>query len=241
NGALNLSILDGWWDEMFDGENGWAISSAEDHADLDRRDRFEADSLFDILERQVVPMFYERIEGPVPRRWVRRVKASLASLGPQVVASRMVRDYVEQLYEPIGARADIMSADGWARARALAAWKARVAGAWRDVHVEAVDTDVAVAALGNDRRVEGVVSLGALTADDVAVQLLHGPVVANDELDGQSAAPMSLVGLDDEPGRYRFAGSVRCHVTGRYGVTVRVMPSHPDLATPAELGLAAWP
>src|SRR3546814_7841176 len=97
NGGLNLSILDGWWDECFDGENGWAISSAEHVDDLDRRDELEAGSLFDLLERQVVPSFYERWQGPVPRRWVKRMRRSLTTLGPFVIASRMVRDYPEQL------------------------------------------------------------------------------------------------------------------------------------------------
>ena len=123
NGALNCSILDGWWDEMFDGENGWAISSAETYEDLARRDEVEAESLFDLLERQIVPLFYERYGGPVPRRWVRRVKASLRSLGPQVSASRMVRDYVEEMYEPAAVSADSLGAKGGERAKALSAWK----------------------------------------------------------------------------------------------------------------------
>ncbi|MCB1039914.1 MAG: alpha-glucan family phosphorylase, partial [Acidimicrobiales bacterium] len=101
NGTLNCSILDGWWDEMFDGDNGWAITSAEDLHDLETRDRLEADSLFDLLEHQIVPLFHDRTDasmGGVPRGWVRRVKANFVSLGPQVVASRMVRDYVTELY-----------------------------------------------------------------------------------------------------------------------------------------------
>src|SRR5205807_8961407 len=136
NGALNCSVLDGWWDEMYDGENGWAILSAEGYDDLERRDAAEAESLFDILERQVVPLFYDRFEGPVPRRWVRRVKNSLRTLGPCVVATRMVRDYVETMYEPIATRADAMTGTGYARARALAAWKDRVVSAWGDVHAD---------------------------------------------------------------------------------------------------------
>src|SRR3712207_6230066 len=111
NGALNCSILDGWWDELFDGENGWAISSAEG-LEAEKRDQLEADSLFALLEGSIVPLFYERWTGPVPRGWVAKVKASLASLGPEVSASRMVRDYVAELYEPTAARADDLSAAG---------------------------------------------------------------------------------------------------------------------------------
>jgi starch phosphorylase len=122
NGALNLSVLDGWWDEWFDGENGWAISSAEGVEDLAKRDEIEAESLFSLLEGTVVPLFYERREGPVRRAWIRKVKASLASLGPKVSASRMVRDYVTDLYEPTAERVEGLAADGFARARALSGW-----------------------------------------------------------------------------------------------------------------------
>ena len=105
NGGLNCSILDGWWDEWFDGSNGWAISSVESEDDTAKRDALEAGSLFDLLEQQIVPLYYVRSEGPVPRRWMQRVKHVLASLGPKVTASRMVRDYVTRLYEPAAEQA----------------------------------------------------------------------------------------------------------------------------------------
>jgi starch phosphorylase len=239
NGGLNLSILDGWWDEMFDGENGWAISSAEHIEDLERRDELEANSLFELLERQVVPQFYERWEGPVPRRWVRRVKASLASLGPQVVAARMVRDYTQELYEPTAARTDLLGSDEHARAKALAEWKARVLEAWRAVHVDRVDTDAGVAEMGATRTVDAVVALGTLTAADVEVQLIHGPVGQGDDLAESTVTAMEEAGpVDDQHVRYR--GSLTCDTAGRYGFTVRVVPCHPDLVTWSELGRTAW-
>jgi starch phosphorylase len=243
NGALNLSILDGWWDEMFDGENGWAISSAEGYEDLARRDAVEAESLFEILERQIVPLFYDRVEGgPLPRRWVSRVKSSLQSLGPQVVASRMVKDYTENLYEPIAAQADALSAGGYARAKALAVWKRRVLGAWDAVKVVTVDTDSPVVDLGMTRHVEALVELGrSLTPDDVAVELLHGPVGPNDELIHSERITMTLVGeATDRKDCYRYTSGFTCETAGRYGFTVRVVPSHPDLITPADLGVMAW-
>jgi starch phosphorylase len=239
NGGLNLSILDGWWHEMFDGGNGWAISSAENVEDLERRDRLEAGALFDLLERQVVPLFYERYGGPVPRRWLKKVRRSLASLGPRVTASRMVADYVAQLYEPTAARANALTADGLARARALAAWKARVREEWHGVHVDRVDGDQSAAGLGGSRAVEAVVSLGALSADDVDVQLIHGPVGQADELTSRSIVSMTVAGpADDDHARY--TGSLRTERAGRYGFTVRVVPRHPDLVSSAEMGLAAW-
>jgi len=235
NGGLNCSILDGWWDEMFDGENGWAISSAEDYADLERRDAVEAASLFDILERQVVPLFYDRFEGPVPRRWVRRVKSALRSLGPQVVASRMVKDYVETLYEPIAGQSDALAAGGYARARELASWKRRVIAGWEGVRVVHVDTEAALTDLGQARHVVAAVELGALQPGDITVELLHGAVGPTDEL----VDPHPLA-LQPDGDSNRYTGKFACDVAGRYGFTVRVVPSHPDLLAPAELGLVAW-
>ena len=239
NGALNASILDGWWDELFNGENGWAISSAEQLDDDERRDELEANSLFEILERQIVPLFYERYEGPVPRRWVRRVKSALRSLGPQVTAARMVRDYVERLYEPTAEQADRLATDEYAPARQLAAWKTRVLAAWDDVEILSVETDVSVANLGTGRSVETEIALGTLGAADVEVQLVHGPVGQHDELEHPTIAAMTPAG-EGASGTRRYRGTFSCGQAGRYGFTVRVVPAHPDLVTSVELGRVAW-
>ena len=242
SGALNCSILDGWWAEMFDGENGWAISSAESYEDLDHRDRVEANSLFEILERQIIPLFYDHSEGRLPHRWVRRMKASMRSLGPKVVASRMVKDYVEDMYEPMASRADRMAAAAHERARALAGWKRRVVTEWPAVRVTATDGESgpAIVELGATRRVTTVVHLGELSSDDVAVELLHGPVGPNDELAGTTLVPLELVGAGDTAGDYRYEGSFVCGPAGRHGITVRVVPAHPDLIGFAETGCITW-
>jgi starch phosphorylase len=239
NGGLNLSILDGWWDEAFDGENGWAISSAEHVEDLERRDEVEAGSLFELLERQVVPLYYERWQGPVPRRWVARVKRSLITLGPFVSAARMVRDYTEQLYEPTAAQGDLLAADDHKRARSLAAWKETVVAGWSMLHADSVDVDSAVADLGAERSVETVVSLGDLSPADVQVQLIHGPSGQGQELASTTVVSMDPAGSAAD-GHLRYTGTFTCSVAGRYGVTVRIVPAHEDLVTPAELGRIAW-
>jgi glycogen phosphorylase len=238
NGALNLSILDGWWDEMFDGENGWAVPSAEVVDDGARRDEREADSLFDLLEHQVVPLFYDRGDEVAPHGWVAKMRHSLVSLGPRVSAARMVRDYVEQLYEPTARRADTLGADGAVRARALAAWKQRVRDAWHLVHVEWVDADSTVAELGAERSVEAAVALGTLTPDDVDVELLHGLVGQAGELTEPVVTSMTSAGAADDD-HVRYQGSFVCEHAGRYGFAVRVVPRHADLVDSAELGLAA--
>jgi starch phosphorylase len=241
NGVLNCSIRDGWWDEYFDGENGWAIASTEGWDDLGRRDHAEASSLFDILERQVVPLFYERAPGRPPVRWLQKVRRSLRTLGPEVSASRMVRDYVANLYEPAAAGADVMHAAGNERAKALAAWKQRVIAGWSAVSVAEVTSDSLAIDLGNDRAVTAEVVLGKLGPDDVDVQLVHGAVGPADELTDPSIQTMTL--RDDgsqRSGTHCYKGSFTCDRAGRYGFTVRVVPAHPDLSTFAELGRVAW-
>jgi starch phosphorylase len=241
NGALNCSILDGWWDEMFDGRNGWAITSAESYEDLGRRDEVEAESLFDILESQILPLYYEHRAERFPREWVHRVKDSLGSLGPKVLASRMVRDYVETMYEPISARADAAAAADFARARALSQWKQQVVAAWSGVAVvDVVGAEAATLDLGGTLEVTAEVALGALTSDDVDVQLIHGQVALNDELTDTEVISMKLAGRSGAGATLGYTGRLTCDQAGRHGYTVRVIPAHPDLASPVEMGCVAW-
>ena len=240
NGALNCSVLDGWWDEMFDGNNGWQIASAESYGDLQRRDEVEANSLFEILERQVVPLYYDRGGDRFPRQWVGRVKDSLSSLGPRVQASRMVRDYVRQMYEPMARRAEALGADNFARARALAEWKKAVFERWPKVSVVSVDIDstALVTDLGATRHATAEVELGDLRPEDVVVELLHGPVSGADELADWEALPMQVKSAGAGPSVWQ--GSFVCDTAGRHGFTVRVMPAHADLSVPAEMGCVTW-
>jgi glycogen phosphorylase len=241
NGALNLSILDGWWDEMFDQHNGWAIPSAEGSADLEQRDTLEANSLFEILERQIVPLYYDRRGGRFPREWVSRIRTATRSLGPRVQASRMVRDYVDTLYEPTAVRLVQLSASGHKRAKALATWKERVVEAWPEVTLEVEpDTGASLVDLGGMRPVRVAVHLGTLSADDVQVQLVHGPVGTGDELTSTEVEQMTLDGPGDGP-VVHYKGSFACDEAGRQGYTVRALPAHPDLAQPVEMNCVSWP
>ena len=195
NGALNCSILDGWWDECFDGTNGWAITSAEGEADLAKRDEIEANSLFELLEHQIVPLFYQRTEGPTPRGWVRRMKASLRTLCPQVTAARMVRDYVDPaLRADRRARRLASTPTSYAAAKALAAWKARVLDgvarrARRRRRVRRQRRRPRRDRVRSTRRSTSASS----QPEDVTVQLLHGPVGQGDELVDPALVPMTLV------------------------------------------------
>jgi len=238
NGVINLSILDGWWDECYNRNNGWAIGTVETYSDPHYQDRVEASALYDLLEREVVPRFYDRPEGPIPRRWIERLKGSVQSLGPFVVADRMVRDYVEHLYEPAALQSREMRSDAFARARALAQWKERVRKGWSDVQIFGVEGDIQAADVGDERRVSATVRLGSLDTADICVQLAHGPVGANGELVDPTFDFMHPDQCVDGTCTYR--GTFKTQRTGLYGYAVRVIPAHVDLVSPMELGLAAW-
>ncbi len=240
NGALNLSVSDGWWDELYQPANagqpanGWVIPSAEAVKDQVERDRIEANALFDLLEREVVPMFYDRPESSIPRRWVFRVKTSLATLGHDVSASRMVKDYTTQFYEPAAIRAGaVAGGDGsMTPAKALFAWKRQVREGWGSVSVQSVEVSGGdTSDVGEARTAVASISLGSLQPSDVAVQLVHGGVGLNDELDQAQIVDMTSVGGD------RFEATFTASQAGRYGYTVRVVPAHPALGSWAEVGV----
>ena len=245
NGTLNLSVLDGWWDEMYEStemgrSNGWAIDSAEYESDEARRDEHEASSLFVLLEHEVVPLFYDRPSpAAAPHGWCSKVRDAWASLGPQVSAARMVRDYTEALYEPTARRVDDFSSDGFARARSLSEWKRRVADEWPKVEICQVSTSDAALDLGGTRDVEVKVSLGGLAPSDAAVHAVHGTVGAGAELSPEGP-PVVLSHAGDENGLHVYRGTITGSRSGRYGIGVRVVPAHPDLAHLLELGLTTW-
>ncbi|HMA47140.1 MAG TPA: alpha-glucan family phosphorylase, partial [Frankiaceae bacterium] len=241
NGGLNLSVRDGWWDEMYDGSNGWAIPTADGVEDPARRDELEAAALYDLLENSVAARFYDSGLGRPPVRWVAMVKHTLSTLGPKVLASRMLRDYVQKLYTPAGRSARRVAADGYVGAKDLAAWKARVTAHWPGVRVRGVDSSGVgdTPQVGQSLLVRATVELGGLDLDDVDVQAAYGRVDEVDQIHDPSTRSLAPVGPSD--GAYRFEGTLPLDRTGSFGYTVRVLPRHPLLASPAELGLVANP
>jgi starch phosphorylase len=238
NGALNCSVLDGWWDECYDKTNGWAIGTVYTYLDPNHQDRVEASALYDLLEREIVPRFYDRPEGPVPRRWVERMKSSIRSLGGFVTADRMVRDYVEQLYDPAAQQGRDLEADGYRRAKELAGWKEHLREGWADVKVFEVEGNTGPSDVGEQREVSVTVGLGRLSTDDIAVQLAHGRVGGNGELVDASIVELEPAEVKDGTCSYRGAFSTES--PGLYGYAVRVLPSHRDLTSPTDMGLLAW-
>ncbi|MEW2165956.1 glycosyltransferase family 1 protein [Streptomyces sp. NPDC007084] len=241
NGCLNLSVLDGWWDEWFRPDFGWAIPTADGTAtDDDRRDELEAGALYELLEQRVAPRFYERAEHGLPDRWIEMVRQTLTHLGPKVLAGRMVREYVERLYTPAAHAHRALTADA---ARELADWKARVRASWPQVAVDHLEASSATptAELGASLSLRVRVGLGDLAPDDVEVQAVAGRVGTDDRIADAVCVPLKPAGGSDLEGRWIYEGPLSLDRTGPFGYTVRILPSHPLLASGAELGLVAVP
>ncbi|MFJ1596970.1 alpha-glucan family phosphorylase [Streptomyces sp. NPDC088261] len=262
NGCLNLSVLDGWWDEWFEPDFGWAIPTADGvTADENRRDDLEAGALYELIEDRVAPRFYDRDtvgdggsgdggdgEG-LPGRWIEMVRRTLVTLGPKVLAGRMVRDYVERLYAPAARAHRTLDA---ATATELAEWKGRARELWPRVsvdHVETVPSATAsvettaggTAELGATLALRVRIGLGDLRPDEVEVQAVAGRVGSDDAIADAQTFPLKPAGGPDPEGRWVYEGPLSLDRTGPYGYTVRVLPAHPLLATSAELGLVALP
>ncbi|MGV1037113.1 MAG: alpha-glucan family phosphorylase [Candidatus Nanopelagicales bacterium] len=242
NGALNVSIRDGWWDEWFDGDNGWAIPTADALVDSERRDELEAAALYDLIESNVAARFYERSGDGLPTRWIEMVRHTIESLGPKVLASRMVRDYVVRLYVPAAVSGRRFAAHDYRLAQDLAQWKAKVRAQWYQVAVNyVVASGVSDSPqVGDDFSVHVDVSLGDLEPADVWVQLVHGRVDLDDRIVEPTYTELSLA-ESAGPGRWIYGGNVGLQRTGAFGYTVRVVPAHPGLTAAVELGLQAQP
>ena len=241
NGVLNLSILDGWWDEYFDGENGWAIPSS-DSSDPEERDRREAEALYDLIEHEIAPRFYDRDQDGLPRRWISSIRHTLAVYSSELSAERMVRQYTEDLYRPAALAEAALSASHFEAGRELAAWRARVVEAWPRVSVSHVESGgvASVPQVGDELHLRAHVELGGLAPDDVSVEAVYGrsgedgllvdtAVQALEPTTGSSAAGSATV----------FTGTVNLARAGGFGYSVRVLPKNALLASPADLGLIA--
>ena len=238
NGVINLSILDGWWDEGYDGENGWAIKPASPEADAHRRDREEARTLYEILQDRVIPLYYERTEGGYSPGWIRMAKRSMASLLPRYDASRMLGEYVSKYYIPASRQGSHYSQNGFEAARAVASWKTKVRAAWNGISARRLDTPRARIQFGEAMPVEVAVKLNGLAHTDVCVELLlsRGAGAGTPVRHTHELLPTGEMGQ----GEWRYAVQLKPGLAGRLDYRIRIYPRHEFLTHPFETGLCAW-
>ncbi len=246
NGVLNVSTLDGWWDEAWADQDqdsepiGWTIGRTEKYDDTEHQNDVEANALYDLLERDVVPTFYDRGATGVPRRWIARMKGSLQALCHFFNSHRMVEEYTEKFYLPAAGRSAELAANNMERARALAAWTQRARDLWPQVRAEVIEgAGKAELPVGDDVRAKARVYLGGLTPEEVSVELYLGAVDPDGEIVHGISTPMQPVGFEDN-GSWLYHAVATCTRSGLHGYTVRVLPRHPDLNTPFLGGMIAW-
>ncbi len=243
NGGMNLSIPDGWWAEGEKlGQVGWSIGKGEEYADSDYQDKMEAGMLYDLLEKEVVPLFYDRSTDSIPRAWLARIKNSMRLLCPVFNTHRMVSEYAETYYLPASQRYLMLAQDGLTRAKTLVEWKNKVQSQWPQARVERVETKVAGDAesprVGTSAAVTAYVRLGDLTPTDVTVQAVHGLLDTQHQV--THGQPVALTWKATEAGLHRYEGSVPFDTSGLQGFSMRVLPANPDAVLPQELPLLTW-
>lgn len=238
NGGLNLSIIDGWWAEAYNPHVGWAIGRGEEYEDLEYQNAVESAALYNVLEKEVVPLFYARGRDGLPRGWITKMKASMRTLAPFFNTNRMVYEYANSFYRPATERFRHLMEDNAAHARALAAWKRRLHQNWHRIRVEGVEVETDTLKVGEVLQVRARIHLGELTSDDVTVQLYQGRL--DDKGVIPKGTPITMQAQGAKDGLEDFAGEILCRHSGRFGYMLRVLPRHEDLVHPYELGLILW-
>jgi len=238
NGALNLSVLDGWWGEGYDGRNGWAIKPASDLADSERRGLEESRTLYELLQDQVVPLYYAKSDTGFPSEWVRTVKRSMASILQRYNAGRMLREYVDHCYAPAARQSARYASDDFAAARTVAAWKAKVARAWPNLRLRRLDAPKKKMRFGEHLRMEVAVALNGLAPEDVVLELRLGGRAGHPSDGARSFRFVHTGPINDAEQRYVLElDPERC---GHLEYRVCAYPCHELLTHPLELGLICW-
>jgi starch phosphorylase len=240
NGGLNLSILDGWWVEGYRSEVGWAIGRGEDYTDHEYQNYVESNALYDLLEHDIVPLFYERGADGLPRGWIARMKRSLRLLCPAFSTNRMLWEYAERYYLPAARYHEQMSEDGMQRARQVVQWKSHLRKHWGEIRIQSVAAvRNATHRVGEGFELSAEVGLGAIDPKDVSVEIYYGPLDAERQVIQPQRIPMKRQ-ASAPGGLHRYSGVIPTERSGMHGYTLRVVPHHPDLNDSLSTGLITW-
>ena len=242
NGGINISVLDGWWREGYNGNNGWAIGAEIDNGSAEFQNEGDATSLYQLLENQIIPLYYAKPDGKLPLAWLQLMRESIRSVTPVFNTQRMVKEYTERLYITAAKSHENFSCDGCASAAQLSQWKAQMRKDWPQVQI----SDVQVGnknrqniLVGESLQISAHVHLGGVDPNHVRVEAYHGEA-ANGDIRNPSATILVQTRRVDGAGDYLYQGSVPASETGTYGFSVRVVPTHPHLMQTHELRLITW-
>ncbi|MHC4187351.1 MAG: alpha-glucan phosphorylase, partial [Planctomycetota bacterium] len=254
NGALNLSTLDGWWCEGYAPDRGWAIGAGEEnYEDPAYQDMIESQALYNILENEVVPLFYTRSADHLPRAWINRMKNAIKNIAPKFSTQRMVGEYTRRFYNHAAARWNYLTENEMARIKDLAQWKENLRSAWPELAINKVDINAtddgkktildstqAQLKVGYKLNIRTLINLGRLNPDDISVEIYHGPIDAWGNIRDGSVLELSLDPENNQDQQFWFEGILPCKSSGRQGLAVRVLPKHPNIVETYEPGMIIW-
>ena len=247
NGVLNLSIADSWWAEANHLGGGWTIDAGPTHGDPKAIDKAHADAIYELLEKAIVPLFYQRNPiDDIPHAWVTQMKTAMQHLAPIFNTKRMVAEYAERLYFPAHRRWQHLNAAAGERGIALTRWKSHVRDHWGDLRIAEKQTDDGTEHLqnheigvGKSTTVQAIVHTDVLFPHELTLQIYHGVLDQAGEIHNGNVSPMTYQ-ADLGGGDYLFEGTLTLEQAGLHGYTIRALPFHEDLHSPHELGLIAW-
>ncbi|MFA3783236.1 alpha-glucan family phosphorylase [Melioribacteraceae bacterium 4301-Me] len=244
NGGLNLSVLDGWWDEAYNYEVGWKIGNGEEYSDLDYQDEIESRLIYDTLEKEIVPLFYNRGEDKLPRGWIKMMKSSMKQLGPIYNTNRMVEEYARKFYFPSIEKRTYLMKDNWKKGKEFSAWKTKLFNNWQKIKIVSVDEGdkdkKAKLKVGCKFPITAKLQIGELSPDDIEVQIYYG-MVGNGHQENQNGfVVMNYNSRKSKDGLLFYQGEIECSSTGQFAYTIRVVPKHEVLINKFELSLIKW-
>ena len=241
NGGINLSVLDGWWHEGFNGNNGWAIAPEINDGTVEFQNQVDTNSLYQLLENQIIPLYYAKPDGKLPLAWLQLMRESIRSVTPVFNTHRMVKEYTERLYLPSAKSHENFSQNGCEPATQLSQWKTRMRKDWPQVRIHDVQVgnkDRQNISVGESLQLSAHVFLGGVDPSHVRVEAYYGEA-DNGGIKNPSVSVLNASGQNGD-GSYLYQGSVPASESGAYGFSVRVVPTHPNLMQAHELRLIAW-
>lgn len=241
NGSLNLSILDGWWCEGYNPEWGWAIGNGEEYDDLEYQDDLESRALYDILEKEIAPLFYDNGRDGLPGKWIDMMRHSMQKICHVFNSNRMLEEYSRKFYIPSSQNWQRLSEDNFRWSRELAHWKERVLQNWNKLQIKKVQAQKDdPLTIGTKYPIKVYLRLGkGLNPDDIKVQAYYGPLDVHNEFKSHEIAELEFEEYKPDDG-YIFSGTIKCLSSGKMGYAIRILPSHNDLVNPFILNAVHW-
>jgi starch phosphorylase len=240
NGVINLSVLDGWWGESYDGKNGWAIKPVSETLSEEARTREETRTLYELLQDQVVPLYYEHSSMGFSPDWVKMSKRSMATIMPRFNSKRMVGEYLAKCYLPASKQHRLYRQGNYENAHLMATWKARIRHSWAGVSLRRMDIERGVINFGDSLRFEVAVRLNGLDPKDVVVEMLIGLFYKREKLRNTNRYNFEATGTITDSGEYIFALEMQPEHCGKLEYRIRVYPNHELLTHPFEMGMMRW-